>query len=108
ATYRGAVLDALEDVDRALVARDTAERRRVALSEQREASAMAATLARLNYREGVTDLRALLESERSLLAAEDALAGAEGERLKAAVQLYLALGGGWSLPESAPDVGETP
>ncbi|MGL6291037.1 MAG: efflux transporter outer membrane subunit [Silanimonas sp.] len=123
ATYRGAVLDALEDVDRALVARDTAERRRVALSEQREASVMAATLARLNYREGVTDLRALLESERSLLAAEDALAGVEGERLKAAVQLYLALGGGWSpepgataaidaphapAPASASDVGETP
>jgi NodT family efflux transporter outer membrane factor (OMF) lipoprotein len=108
AAYRGAVLDALEDVDRALVARDTAERRRDALAEQREASAAAATLARLNYREGVTDLRALLESERSLLAAEDALAGVEGERVKAAVQLYLALGGGWSLPGSAPDVGETP
>jgi NodT family efflux transporter outer membrane factor (OMF) lipoprotein len=96
AAYRKAVLDALEDVDRALVARDVAQRRIEALAEQREASSAAAALARLNYREGLTDLRALLESERSLLAAEDTLASAEGDRLKSAVQLYLALGGGWS------------
>ncbi len=108
ATYREAVLGALEDVDRALVARHTAERRITALREQLEASDAAATLARLNYSKGMTDLSALLESERSLLAAEDVLASVEGERLKAAVQLYLALGGGWSPEPANTNVIEVP
>jgi NodT family efflux transporter outer membrane factor (OMF) lipoprotein len=108
AAYRKAVLNALEDVERALVARDTAERRIAALTEQRDASNAAATLARLRYREGLTDLRALLESERSLLAADDALAAAGGDQLKAAVQLYLALGGGWSPDPESNDADTAP
>lgn len=102
AAYRAAVLDALEDVENAVVARTSAEKRIAALGEQVTASTNAAFLARLNYRAGLTDFRTLLESERSLLSANDGLESAKADELNAIIQLYLALGGGWQ-PESNPD-----
>jgi outer membrane protein, multidrug efflux system len=95
AAYRSAVLGALEDVENALVARVSAEKRISALQQQVEASSNAAFLARSNYRAGLTDFRTLLESERSLLSAQDGLADANADYLTAIIQLYLALGGGW-------------
>ncbi|MDX2208868.1 MAG: efflux transporter outer membrane subunit [Sphingopyxis sp.] len=96
AVYRSTILGALEDVESALVARSRAEARIIALTEQEAASRDAALLARTNYRAGLTDLRVLLDAERSLLAAEDGLASARGDRVSAVIQLYLALGGGWA------------
>jgi outer membrane protein, multidrug efflux system len=65
------------------------------LQQQVNASQNSAFLSRINYRAGLTDLRTLLESERSLLSANDGLVSAKADRLNAAIQLYLALGGGW-------------
>jgi outer membrane protein, multidrug efflux system len=95
AAYRSAILDSLEDVENALVAGSTTEKRIAALQQQVNASQNSAFLSRINYRAGLTDFRTLLESERSLLSANDGLASAEADRLNAAIQLYLALGGGW-------------
>jgi multidrug efflux system outer membrane protein len=77
AAYRSAILTALEEV------------------EQNIASGNAAILARVNYRAGLTDFQRLLEAERSLLSAKDSLAVARADQLTSAIQLYLALGGGW-------------
>lgn len=95
AAYRGAILGALEDVENALVARSSADARIAAFTDQVAASQNAALLARTNYQAGLTDLRTLLEAERSLLSAQDGLASATGDRVTAVIQLYLALGGGW-------------
>lgn len=102
AAYRAAILGALEDVENAVVARVSADKRIIAFEDQVAASTNAALLARVNYRAGLTDLRTLLESERSLIAANDGLASARADRLRAIIQLYLALGGGWH-PESYTD-----
>lgn len=101
AAYRGVILGALEDVENALIARETAAARIIAFSEQTVAAQNAALLARTNYRAGLTDLRTLLEAERNLLSAQDGLVSAEGDSVAATIQLYLALGGGWDADTSA-------
>ena len=95
AAYRSTILKALEEVENATISRRTAEARISAFSDQSMAASNAAILARANYRAGLTDFQRLLESERSLLSANDSLAVAQADRLTSAIQLYLALGGGW-------------
>lgn len=93
--YRKVILTALLEVDDAL--------NRVAVTQQQEANQQniveqAARSLRLNevrYREGGIDLQGLLDSQRSLFQAQDSLAQQRLARLKAAVDLYKALGGGW-------------
>jgi outer membrane protein, multidrug efflux system len=95
ATYRSSILGALEDVENARIAEATAIERIAVFEDQVKASNNAALLARVNYRAGLVDFRTLLEAERSLLSANDGLTDARADRLTAAIQLYLALGGGW-------------
>jgi multidrug efflux system outer membrane protein len=95
AAYRSTILKALEEVENATISRRTAEARISAFSDQSMAASNAAILARANYRAGLTDFQRLLESERSLLSANDSLAVAQADQLTSAIQLYLALGGGW-------------
>ena len=94
--YRSAVLTALEDVENALSALDNSAQRRDALAAASTAARNANLLAADRYRSGLIDFSTVLETERSLLSTEDDLASAEGERLTALIQLYKALGGGWS------------
>lgn len=100
--YRAAVLTALEDVENALTALDNAARRREALAAASTSARNANLLANERYRSGLIDFSVVLETERSLLSTEDSLASAEGERLTALIQLYKALGGGWSAANLAP------
>jgi NodT family efflux transporter outer membrane factor (OMF) lipoprotein len=100
ANYKSVVLGGLEDAENALQAEQAAKTREVALTEARDASQISATLARSQYRTGLTDFLTLLQSEQSLLSARDALASAEADRASAIVQLYLAVGGGWR-PDAA-------
>jgi multidrug efflux system outer membrane protein len=93
--YRKVILTALQEVDDAL--------NRVNVTQQQEANQQniveqAERSLRLNevrYREGGIDLQGLLDSQRSLFQAQDSLAQQRLARLKAAVDLYKALGGGW-------------
>jgi multidrug efflux system outer membrane protein len=93
--YRKVILTALQEVDDAL--------NRVSITQQQEANQQniveqAERSLRLNevrYREGGIDLQGLLDSQRSLFQAQDSLAQQRLARLKAAVDLYKALGGGW-------------
>jgi len=48
------------------------------------------------YREGVDDLLSVLDAQRTLFSAEDQLAQIRQNRLASAVDLYKALGGGWT------------
>ncbi len=108
AAYRSAILIALEEVENAAVGRRTAEARISAFADQSQASSNAALLARANYRAGLTDFQQLLEAERSLLSANDSLAVAQADRLTSAIQMYLALGGGWQPVTHEIDIEETP
>jgi NodT family efflux transporter outer membrane factor (OMF) lipoprotein len=104
ATYKSTVLGGLEDVENAIQALDSAKSRQASLAEALDASNNAALLARAQYRVGRTDFLTLLQSEQSLLAARDSLAGSQGDQALALVQLYLALGGGWQ-PASPETLG---
>jgi multidrug efflux system outer membrane protein len=98
--YRGTVLEALSEVERALVDHHAATNRIVALEEAVAAAAEAADLADQRYEAGLVDLLSVLDTQRTLFGLEDQLAVARGERLKAFSNLYRALGGGWG---AAPD-----
>ena len=95
AAYRQTVLTALEDVENALVALDTAKRRQTELAISFDAANNAAILARSSYRAGLTDFQTLLDAERSLLSSRDSLSRARADQAQTLIQLYLALGGGW-------------
>lgn len=102
AAYRRSVLTALEDVENALTALAAAERREREVNIAAAASRNAVVLARSQYRAGLIDFQALLESERSLLSTEDNSASARADRAAATVQLYKALGGGWQAAPIPP------
>lgn len=103
ADYRRTVLGALEDVENALRALESAEARVAAQREALDAAQATAIYARSNYRAGLTDFTTLLTVENQLLSARDGLAIARGDRALAAVQLYNALGGGFgTAPNTAP------
>jgi multidrug efflux system outer membrane protein len=58
-------------------------------------------LANIRYDGGVTSYLEVLYNEQQLFAAELTLAKARLNELLSVVQLYLALGGGWSQPQLA-------
>jgi len=93
--YRKVILTALQETDDAL--------NRVNITQQQETNqgnilAQASRSLKLNedrYREGSIDLQTLLDSQRSFFQAQDSLVQQRLARLKATVDLYRALGGGW-------------
>ncbi len=103
ADYAGAVLQALREVEDALV-RGRALRRQLDFLEQRVDEARAADRsARQRYQRGVADLLSVLETERRWRAAEEALLNARADLWNARIDLHLALGGDWREEDSVAD-----
>jgi NodT family efflux transporter outer membrane factor (OMF) lipoprotein len=100
AGYRATVLAALQEVEDALVSLN-ATREQLAAQQAATASARAAaTLAELRYRSGLVDFQNVLQTQRTLLLADDSLAGTTTTLATDHVRLYKALGGGWTpMPE---------
>lgn len=94
ADYRGTVLGALGEVDDALGELARAARNETTRQSLRDEAARALRLAEVRYREGAEDLSTLLDTQRSLFTAEDALIQARLARISAAVALIKASGGG--------------
>jgi NodT family efflux transporter outer membrane factor (OMF) lipoprotein len=102
-SYETVVLTALKDVEDALVSLANSRLRQEALTQAVEAARNAALLARQRYTVGITDFQTVLDTERTVLTVEDSLVSTEADGTTALVQLYKALGGGWS-----PDVASAP
>jgi outer membrane protein TolC len=94
--YEQTVLLALEEVENALVGLANARARRDALEAAAQAARNAALLARLRFSTGIIDFQVVLDTERSVLVIDDALAAAQAEVAASLVRLYKALGGGWT------------
>ncbi len=94
-TYQRTVLNALHEVDNALTAYGTEQRRRDRVQQAVAESWRALGLARLRYEQGVADFLQVLTAQRILLAAEQDLADSTTAVSLNLVQLYRALGGGW-------------
>lgn len=108
-TYEQTVLAALQEVENALVALARNRERVEALAIAVESAGNAAQLARQRYSAGLIDFQSVLDTERSVLSAEDSLASSRADGVLALIRLYKALGGGWS-PQTAtrPAAKDTP
>lgn len=97
--YEAAVLAALKDVEDALVALQGERARLARLSAAAEAAGNAAELAQHQYTSGLVDFQTVLDTQRTLLAAQDGVAGSTASVATDHVRLYKALGGGWQVSQ---------
>jgi outer membrane protein, multidrug efflux system len=95
-TYKKTVLVSFQEVEDALSAVKAAREREVSLSNAAVNARKAYDLSKRRYDAGSIDFRTLLDTQSSLLSVEDTYAQAKLARLNAAIDLYKALGGGWS------------
>ena len=93
--YQQIVLNALQEVENALIAAVREQDRRESLLAAVAANRRAVRLAEMLYTEGQTDFLNVLQAQRSLYAAEEALAQSSRNVSIQLVALYKALGGGW-------------
>jgi outer membrane protein TolC len=90
------VLVALGEVENALVAVQRNTERLAILNRATAAAREAATLSALQYQAGQVDLLVSLDAQRTLLDLEQQTVTTAANRASAYVQLYQALGGGWT------------
>ncbi|MGO1462895.1 MAG: efflux transporter outer membrane subunit [Oleiphilaceae bacterium] len=96
--YRSAILTALQETDDALDRVQTSQHREELQQTVNERAARTLELTELRYREGSDELLTLLDAQRTLFQTRDQLVQLRLARLVATVDLYKALGGGWSYP----------
>ena len=94
--YQSTVLTALSEVEDALIACRLSAQRLASLEKASAAAKDASKLASQKYRAGIIDITTVLDTQRSDLALEESVAAVQADRAAAHVQLYKALGGGWS------------
>jgi outer membrane protein, multidrug efflux system len=105
--YRKAVLSAFSDVEQALIAVQQQALRERYQREVVRSSQQAFDISFQRLQQGTLDMVTLTQTQQTLFTAQDTLAQIRLARLQAVVQLYQALGGGWSPPErSVPPPAE--
>ena len=95
AAYEQTVLTAFEDVENSLVAYANEQVRRQSLEDAVTSSRQSLDLANKLYANGLTDFINVLDAERSLYQAQDALVQSDRTVSTDVVALYKSLGGGW-------------
>jgi NodT family efflux transporter outer membrane factor (OMF) lipoprotein len=98
--YRAALLTALKDVENAMTSYSYEQARNESLIKAARSAEIAAEISRAQYSSGVVDFQSVLESENTLLSAQDSLTQSDARILTDLVSLYKALGGGWSPSET--------
>lgn len=96
ARYKQTVLVAFQETSDALAAQQNLVQQRAAQQSQVEALRQSVELALLRYDGGRASYFEVLEAQQQLFPAEEELARTERDQLIAVVNLYKALGGGWS------------
>lgn len=99
-----ALLEALRDVENALVALSGGRERLLRLQDAASAARQAEQLATQRYAAGLVDYRSLLDAQRTLLTLEGDLAAARTAWAVDHVRLVKALGGGWSPTDADPSL----
>ncbi|MFM9914953.1 MAG: efflux transporter outer membrane subunit [Rhizobacter sp.] len=102
ASYEQTLATALEETEGSFAQFSRNAQRRESLARAEHSASEASRLARLRYEAGVTDFLAVLDADRELLSARDALAQADTANATSLVAVYRALGGGWTGPVTAP------
>ena len=99
AAYEQTVLTAFEEVENNLVLYAKEQARRRSLQDAVNASQKTLDTANRLYATGLTDFIHVLDAERSLYSAEDALAQSDRTVSANLIALYKSLGGGWETNE---------
>lgn len=94
--YEKTVLQSLTEVENALIAIKRTRERTGLLQKAVAAAEEAARLAQQRYEAGEVDLLVVLDAQRTLLNLQQQQINNTADRALAHVQLYKALGGGWS------------
>jgi len=97
-TYRGAIINGFADVEKALNGIRGLDEQRQWQSEELNQAQTAFDIAQRRYQAGAEDWLTVLETQRTLYAAQDLNVQLRLSRLQASVALYKALGGGWRTP----------
>ena len=96
ASYRSSIFNALRDVDVSLKASEANAAREEQLLIARDAAADALEAAEIRYRAGTGDLTSLLTSQQNYSDAANSYVLGRLDRLTSAINLYVALGGGYT------------
>jgi NodT family efflux transporter outer membrane factor (OMF) lipoprotein len=94
--YEQTILQALEEVENAMVAYARELDRQAALKQAVAATRKSAHLAESLYKDGLKDFISVLDAQRSLFAVEDQSTISSAEVSANLIRLYKALGGGWN------------
>lgn len=94
-TYRGAIINGFADVEKALSSIRRLDEQRQWQHEELDQAQTAFRIAQSRYEAGAEDLLTVLETQRTLYAAQDLNVQLRQARLGASIALYKALGGGW-------------
>jgi multidrug efflux system outer membrane protein len=101
AQYEKAIQTAFREVADSLAGRATLGEQLRAQTAQAEAAQAAFHLADLRYRSGVTSYLDLLDTQRTLFAAQQATVQVQALQVQNLITLYRVLGGGWTEPAPA-------
>ncbi|MHC5115806.1 MAG: TolC family protein, partial [Planctomycetota bacterium] len=105
ADYELTVLEALEEVENAMVSFEQEKQRLADLYDSVVAAQKSVDLVRELYENGLTDFNNVLDMQRSLTIQQDLLAESQGAVANNLVRIYTSLGGGWSV-ELIEDIEE--
>jgi NodT family efflux transporter outer membrane factor (OMF) lipoprotein len=94
-TYRSAIINGFADVEKALNSIRGLDEQRQWQSEELNQAQTAFNIAQSRYQAGAEDLLTVLETQRTLYAAQDQNVQLRLSRMQASIALYKALGGGW-------------
>jgi NodT family efflux transporter outer membrane factor (OMF) lipoprotein len=97
--YRQVIIEAMHDVEDALVTLKISADQQRALMMAVEHAGKAYDLSTRSFQRGAIEYTTLLETQRTLYGAKDSEAGIRADRLKASVDLFKALGGGLDDPQ---------
>jgi NodT family efflux transporter outer membrane factor (OMF) lipoprotein len=93
--YRGAIINGFADVEKALSSIRGLDEQRQWQTEELNQAQTAFNIAQSRYQAGAEDLLTVLETQRTLYAAQDLSVQLRLSRVQASIALYKALGGGW-------------
>lgn len=104
--YEQSVLNALREVENALVAYIEDRTRLLALARSVDASRRSVKLATDLYKQGLVDFQQVLDAQRDQFSFENQYAAARGNSAANFVRLYAALGGGWDPDRIGQSIAE--
>ncbi|MCM2360315.1 efflux transporter outer membrane subunit [Pseudomonas sp. SR18] len=93
--YRGAIINGFADVEKTLSSITRLDQQRHWQTDELQQAQAAFQIAESRYQAGAEDLLTVLETQRTLYAAQDLNVQLRLARLQASIALYKALGGGW-------------